>query len=128
MAFCWSQGLKETHGCLDEKLTRNFFSFLSDFFPKVPVFIHPSRFAFCRVNTDNGDGSAAENGQKQGRAVIRPCSTAENQRLARNDFSNGVKEWPNGPECLQLLTFPEVLRGCVIARGRSGRFSDVAAQ
>lgn len=128
MAFGCSQGLKETHGCLDEKQTRSFFSFLSDFVPKLPVFRHPSSLPFCRVNTDNGDGSAAENGPKQGRAVIRLCTTAENQTLARNDFNNGVKEWRNGPECLQLLTFPEVLRGCVIARGRSGRFSDVAAQ
>lgn len=85
MAFCWSQGLKETHGCLDEKQRRNFFSFLSDFFL---LNLHPSGLAFCRVNTDNGDGSAAENGQKQGRAVIGLCSAAENQTLARNDSNN----------------------------------------
>lgn len=64
------------------------------FFPKLPVFIHPSSLLFCRANTDNGNGSAAENGQKQGRAVIGLCNAAENKTLARNDFNNGGKEWP----------------------------------
>lgn len=46
---------------------------------------------------------------------ISAVQRCRNRRLANNFSNKALKELLTGLRSLQVLTFPEVLRGCVIA-------------